>query len=580
MNSSHRNLWQRIVAIAKPFWVSTAPWNLRVPVLGWEYQLEEKWKARSLLGALALLLLSVNMLNVTISFVSKRYGDALQAMDEPTYWHYLYMYAGVFVVGTPIVVYYAWVREKLGVVWRKWVTEYLLAKYFENLNYYKVNKDAQIDNPDERIANDVAGFVNGTLGILLAVVDSIITFAAFIFILWGISPKLVGMVIVYAGFGTVISVVLSFRLIKLNFNQQKLEADYRYNLIHVRNNVESIAFYQGEGRESRSVLSRFWEAIGNYNLLIGWQRNVGLFTKGYEYMVIIVPALIIAPLYFQHKLTLGDFNQAGVAFSQVLGALSIVVAEVKGISSLIAYVNRLGGFLDAIERPSMSEEPGRESISTAIAEGVSLKDLTLLTPNYERVLVKGLNMSVPEGSGAIIKGHSGCGKSSILRAIAGLWRSGSGVITHPEISQMMFLPQRPYMVLGSLRDQILYPTLDRKVSDDDLKAILETANLPTLVERFPGGLDAVLPWADTLSLGEQQRLAFARLLLAKPRYAILDEATSALDVPNEERLYELLKASGTTFISVGHRPTLDRYHSQALTLLGDGAWTLAPVATI
>lgn len=573
--STKRSLWRRIVDIAKPFWFSREPWTVRIPVVGTQFTLQEKWKARGLLALLALFLFSVNMLNVSINFVAGRYQDALQAMDADTYWYYLFVYAGVFVVGTPIVVFYSFIRDKLSVVWRKWLTEHLLTKYFANRAYYKVNNDAHIDNPDERIANDISGFVGGTLSLALAIVDSILTFCSFITILWMISPKLVGVVSAYALIGSVITILLSFRLIKLNYNQQRLEADYRYNLIHVRNNVESIAFYQGEAHESMGVRRRFAEAIKNYNFLIGWQRNVSMFTTGYNYMVIIVPALVIAPMYFAGTVKLGAFTQASLAFSQVLAALSIVVSEVRGISSLVAYVNRLGGFLDAIDRPSICDMPGNSRIESRIGDDVALEKLTLQTPNYERTLVTDLDMTVAKGTGALIKGPSGSGKSSILRGIAGLWRSGQGTIVHPAIEDMMFLPQRPYMVLGSLREQMLYPSMRTDITDAEIVALLKQVNLGNLPERFAGGFDAIMPWADTLSLGEQQRVAFIRLLLSRPKYAILDEATSALDVGNEEKLYKMLQESGTTFVSVGHRPTLDKYHKQTLTLDGIGGWELS-----
>lgn len=581
------DLWRRVFRLARPFFTSRDPWEITVPVIGTKFSVQEKWKAWGLLASLALFLLGVNMLNIGINFVAGNFQNSLQAflkagsdtaaqgVAEATYWKYLFMYGGVFVVGIFVVVPYAWLKSVLIIVWRKWLTVHILKQYFANRNYYKVSYNTSIDNPDERIATDVEGFTAGALGLALSVVDSIITFFSFIFILWMISHTLVGVVVLYAGFGTLISVLLSIKLIQYKYNQQRLEADYRYNLIHIRKNVESIAFYQGEKSEWIQLNNRFLAAIRNNMSLIGYQRNVNFFTKGFDYFVIIVPAFFIAPLFFRGEVEIGAFTQANLAFGQVLGSLALFVAEIGTISSFAAYVNRLGGFQEALDARDESEKEGRTAIATSIGDKIALDDVTLMTPDYRKLLIQKLSFEVPQGTGIIIKGPSGSGKSSLLRAIAGLWRSGEGTVTRPELSSLMFLSQKPYMNLGSLREQLLYPGSRTDVSDDELKAILVRANLPELAGRYAEGLDVVRPWSDELSPGEQQRLAFARLLVARPKTVFLDEATSALDVANEELLYKTLRELNATFVSVGHRPTLDRYHEKALTLHGEGKWELS-----
>lgn len=580
-------LWRRVFRLARPFFTSRDPWEITVPVIGTKFSVQEKWKAWGLLASLALFLLGVNMLNIGINFVAGNFQNSLQAflkagsdtaaqgVAESTYWKYLFMYGGVFVVGIFVVVPYAWLKSVLVIVWRKWLTVHILKQYFADRNYYKVSYNTSIDNPDERIANDVEGFTAGALGIALSVVDSIITFFSFIFILWMISHTLVGVVVLYAGFGTLISVLLSIKLIQYKYNQQRLEADYRYNLIHIRKNVESIAFYQGEKSEWTQLNNRFFAAIRNNMSLIGYQRNVNFFTKGFDYFVIIVPAFFIAPLFFRGEVEIGAFTQANLAFGQVLGSLALFVAEIGTISSFAAYVSRLGGFQEALDARDESEKEGRTAIATTIGDKIALEDVTLMTPDYRKLLIQKLSFEVPQGTGIIIKGPSGTGKSSLLRAIAGLWRSGEGTVTRPELSSLMFLSQKPYMNLGSLREQLLYPGSRTDVSDDELKAILVRANLPELAGRYAEGLDVIRPWSDELSPGEQQRLAFARLLVARPKTVFLDEATSALDVANEELLYKTLRELNATFVSVGHRPTLDRYHEKALTLHGEGKWELS-----
>ncbi|MBK9204308.1 MAG: ABC transporter ATP-binding protein/permease [Candidatus Obscuribacter sp.] len=579
-------LWRRVYQLAKPFFTSRDPWEITVPVIGTKFTLQERWKAWGLLVTLALFLFGVNMLNVGINFVAGNFQNSLQqflkaggdvgkqGLAEANYWKYLYLYGGVFIIGTPIVVFYSWIKSILVITWRKWLTVHILKEYFKDRNYFKVGNNPSIDNPDERIANDVEGFTSGALSLVLSVVDSVITFFSFIFILWMISHTLVGVVVLYAGFGTILSVLLSIKLIQYKYNQNRLEADYRYNLIHVRKNVESIAFYQGEGVEQGHVVNRFFAAIKNNMSLVGYQRNVSMFTTAFNYMVVIVPAFFIAPLFFRGEVEIGAFTQANMAFNQVLSSLSLFVAELGTISAFAAYVSRLGGFREALTATEECDKPGRTAIVTTIGEHIALDKVTLMTPDYNKLLIKEVSMVVPQGTGVIIKGVSGSGKSSLLRAIAGLWRAGSGTIIRPELSGMMFFSQKPYMNLGSLRDQLLYPGIRTDVSDAELLDILKQVNLSEIATRHPEGFEAVRNWSEELSPGMQQRLAFARLLVAKPKIVFLDEATASLDVANEEMLYGLLRTLGATFVSVGHRPSLDRYHQMALTLAGEGPWQL------
>lgn len=554
MNTANSSLWRRFVATAKPFWTAKG-----------------KRTSWGLLAALLVLLVSVNLLNVVINFVSGSFMTALSEKDVPTFYRYLIIYGSVFVVGIPVVVLYGWVRDKLAVHWRKWLTNHLLDKYFAKRAYYRINNNTDIDNPDERIAQDVEAFTKSALTLSLVALGSIITLASFISILWSISLPLVATVVAYATLGSVATIWFGKRLIGLNFTQSRVEADFRYSLIHVRNNVESIAFYRGEEKESTQVKERFAAAFANFNLLIGWQRNLGFLTTGYDYLVVIIPSLVIAPLYFAGDVEFGAITQASMAFSQVLTALSLIVTEFRSISTFAANVNRLGAFMEALDAPE--HKPGESVIATTVGETLALKNVTLYTPDYSRVLVTNVSARVNARQSLLIVGPSGSGKSSLLRTIAGLWDSGAGEIVRPSIEQILFLPQRPYMILGSLREQLLYPNSKLEATDAELEDVLKQVNLPDLAHRA-GGLDTILNWSDMLSLGEQQRLAFARLILNKPRYAILDEATSALDVKNEEKLYARLRETGTTFVSVGHRPTLVKHHDQVLELVGDGNWKL------
>ncbi|MGY2978741.1 ABC transporter ATP-binding protein/permease [Thermostichus sp. OS-CIW-31] len=566
-NLSSPVLWVAAISLALSSLCFGAVWR----------QLRQRWLQWVLLTFLLFLSLTVNRLNVMISFIFRFIDTALQQKEEPTFWQFLIIYGVLIISAIPILVIYRYTRLKLGLFWREWLTDHFLDRYFDQRAYYELDSNAantEIDNPDQRISEDVRSFTGTTLSFLLDILDSILTLYAFTGILYGISRPLALGLVVYATIGTAIAILAGRKLIKINFDQLRYEADFRYSLVHVRDNAESIAFYQGEDQELRQILHRFGAALRNFNLLIIWQAIIDIFQYAYNYFTRIVPYVIVAPLYFSGVRDFGTITQATIAFSQVLSALSIVANQIQSISSFAAGINRLGSFHESLEDPALRHTGARESnIQTRIAQQLALNHVTLLTPNSERTLVRDLSFALEAGQRLLIVGVSGSGKSSLLRAIAGLWTNGQGSIARPDTQEMLFLPQKPYMLLGSLRDQLLYPKRRRDLTDEDLIRVLAQVNLGDLPERV-GGFDVEKDWASTLSLGEQQRLAFARILITQPRYAILDEATSALDVANEKLLYLQLQHLNTTYISVGHRPTLLAYHDLVLELQGNCAWQL------
>jgi putative ATP-binding cassette transporter len=310
----------------------------------------------------------------------------------------------------------------------------------------------------------------------------------------------------------------------------------------------------------------------NVKRLLVWELNLNVLTNAYEFIPFILPALVVAPAIFAGEMEVGKVSEAQGAFVRVFFSLNVVVARFQQLTTFGAGINRLYTFAQFLEQEETTQPSDEQpKIQTVAADRLAVEHLSLQTPNYQRTLVEDLSIELAAGQGLLVMGPSGCGKSSLLRAIAGLWDSGTGAIIRPESDQILFLPQRPYMVLGTLGDQLLYPNTHLEVDEEHLKQVLQQVNLADLDERF-GGFDAQQDWADVLSLGEQQRLTFARLLLNKPKYAILDEATSALDTSNEERLYQHLQAMGTTFLSVGHRATLANYHQSLLELSQDKTW--------
>jgi len=534
--------------------------------------LRERRRAWLLLAIVLFLSLSVTGLNVSLSYIGNYFTNALVGKKESLAYTFIATYFCAFLVGIPIVAFYSYVQQYLGMRWREWMTGDFLDKYFAHRSYYEIETRREIDNPDQRIMEDIRSFTRTSLTFLLIVLGSLMDLVSFTGILWSKSALLVWVVLGYSFIGTGMTVWIGRRLVGLNFNQLRYEADFRYALVHVRDNTESIAFYQGEKPEQASIASRFRSVLRNYSLLIGWQRNLSFFTTAYSYLPVVLPFLALFPLYFSGQIEYGDMVQANFAFSQVYAALSLIVAQIEQITNFAAGVERLSSFEDVLT-PETRTAPG---IASESADRFALEHLTLQTPNGVRTLIQDLTVDLNPADTLLVVGQSGIGKSSLLRAVAGLWTQGGGTVRRPPLADMFFLPQKPYMLLGTLRDQLLYPRLTRDTEEARLREALKAVRLQDLPERV-GGFDVTLDWADVLSLGEQQRLAFARLLLNRPGFAVLDEATSALGLADEATLYDTLRDLKIRYISVGHRRSLLDYHTRVLDLQAPDKWRVLPV---
>ena len=539
-----------------------------------------RWLHWLMLGVIVLMLLTVNGINAGIGFIARDLTNALVAKQEDGFYRILIIYACCFVVALPIRVSQIFFTLKLGIIWRDWLSRSLIGDYMRNRAYYVLNPNDEqatdVDNPDQRITDDTRSFTSQSLQFTLGVFDALLTFSLNILILWSISTTLTLSLFGYASFATAVLVISGRKLVKINFDQLRYEADFRYGLVHIRNNAESIAFYSGEEPEAAETERRLGSVVRNFNLLIIWRVIIDVMRRSIGYAGNFFPYLVMAVPYFAGEIDYGGFIQANFAFGMVEGSLFYVVNQIEELAQFTAGISRLEGFQSEVEQVSR-EARGADPVLQG-AESIVVRHADLTPPGSDQPIVRDLSLSVGETDRLLVVGPSGCGKTSLLRMISGLWSPSQGDVERPPTGELLFIPQKPYMLLGSLREQLCYPTDEGRFSDDQLRHVLDEVNLSTLSTRYPD-LDVKQDWPRILSLGEQQRLAFGRLLLNAPRFVVLDEATSALDVATEDHLYALLRQRELAVISIGHRPTLKQFHDSVLELSGNGDWRLMPATS-
>jgi len=558
--------------------IDPSPWRRFLAVTLPVFPSEIRWKLWAGLALVLGCLLAVSGLNVLMNYVNRDFFTALEQKQSSRFGLAAGMYLGVFALLSAAVVLKQYTEERCGLLWRQWLTTFLLDHYLADRAYLRVDRQEDVDNPDQRLTEDVKTFTATTLSFGTILLNSALTMIAFLGVLWSITPWLVLTAIGYALFGTLMTVLIGRRLVNLNYQQLKKEADLRYRLVQVRQQDELIALNHSEPVERGDVLRRLVSVVGNYLSIIKVNRNLGLFANGYNYVTQILPVLVVAPLYLRGEVEFGVVTQATGAFTFVLGAFSVIVTEFQRVSSFAAVVSRLSSLQEASAAgaaPALAATvpptDGRSIRHSFGGEVVQFVGLTLVTPRDGKELIHELTLQVPPNLRLLVTGPNGAGKSALFKAAAGVWWWGHGEISVPPCGRVMFLPHGAYAVPGTLREQLLHGLPPKCGDEAEIRRVLAEVKLDMAVEQV-GGMDVERDWVKMLSKGQLQRLGLARVLLAKPAFCLLDGATSALDSFWVQTLYGVLRETDIAYVTFGDHPDLVPYHDLTLELCGDGSW--------
>jgi vitamin B12/bleomycin/antimicrobial peptide transport system ATP-binding/permease protein len=549
------------------------------------FRSEDRWPGLGLLSAVIAIELGIVAINVLINQWNARFYNALQDREWTAFVHELLIFcvlAGLYIV---VGVYQTYLNQWLRIRWRAWMTARYLERWLNAGNHYRMQLlgDAA-DNPDQRIAQDIQSFVDSTLSIGVGLLSSIVSLISFIFILWGLSVAaplrlfgsdwtlpgyLVWAALLYAVIGTWLTHLIGRPLVTLFFQQQRVEADFRFNLVRTRENSEQIALLRGEGAERGRAMDRFAAVVRNWRAIMSRTKTLTFFTAGYTQASVVFPFIVVSPAYFAGSIQLGGLTQTASAFNSVQNALSFFINVYQQFAEWQAVIDRLSGFDEAIAggQAAAIATPAIGVETRARARALDIDELTIKLPQGTP-LIASTDAAFSAGDHVLLTGPSGSGKSTLFRAIGGIWPFGSGIIAIPEGARVMVLPQRPYLPIGSLEAAIAYPATPGVWPEQQIRDVLFAVGLPALAPR----LSEEAHWNCTLSVGEQQRLALARAILHAPDYLLLDEATASLDEPAEAALYRLIheRLPRATVVSIGHRSTLHAFHRRHLTLNPEG----------
>jgi len=556
-------------------------WRIAAPY----FRSEDKWAGRALLASVIAIQLALVAIDVILNQWQNRFFNALQDYNWDVFVHEIGVFCVIAACYIALAVYQLYLNQWLQIRWRRWLTRHYLGEWLHGANHYRMQLQGDAaDNPDQRIAEDVKLFVDRTLDIGLNLLSSVVTLLSFVVILWGLSAAaplhlfgkdfdipgyMVWGALIYAIFGTALTQWIGSPLVQLDFQQQRFEADFRFNLVRARENSEQIALLKGESAERQNLWQRFNSVVENWYGIMSRTKRLTAFTASYSQAAVIFPYILVAPAYFAKKVQLGGLQQTASAFGSVQTALSVFVTIYRTMAEWRAIVARLDGFETSIARAATISD-GASAIgvvSSGAGNAIDLRGLEVRLPDG-KPLVSADGLSLRSRERTLLTGPSGSGKSTLFRAIAGIWPFGRGSVAIPADASVMMLPQRPYFPVGTLQAAIAYPGETERFSADQVRDALALVGLPQLGSR----LAEEAHWNRMLSLGEQQRLGLARALLHAPDYLFLDEATASLDEPSEAALYKLLaeKLPQTTVVSIGHRSTLDAFHQRNISMVRDG----------
>lgn len=556
--------WRAVWELLKPYWVS-----------------DEKWKARGLLAVIVCLALGMVYLDVLFNSWNRDFYNALEKRNAAAYKGLLLDWCYIAFAYIAVAIYRVYLTQSLEMHWRTWMTKRYLGAWLAHQSYYRIEQARSADNPDQRIAEDLRLLTNGSLSLSLGLLSSVVSLVSFVGILWSISGPLsfmlghtditipgymVWFALGYAVFGSLLTWWIGRPLVAQSFDQQRYEADFRFGLVRIREHAEAVALYHGETQEEAQLWQRFAWVRKNWWDIMRTTKRLNLVSNFYSQFALIFPFLVGAPRYFAGKIELGDLMQISSAFGHVQDALSWFVDAFSSLADWKASVNRLAGFHQAVQA-AQAQEAGiavaRNNVGAILLDRVELH-----TPDRQ-VLTYPWSGEIRAGQRIVVVGPSGCGKSTLFRAIAGIWPYGTGSVEVPQHAQLLFVPQRSYLPIGSLRAAIAYPAAETSFKDLAIRHYLEQCKLGHLCDK----LDEVDNWSQRLSPGEQQRLAFVRVLLIRPQLLFLDEATSALDPETEEHLYDLLLRAlpEAAIVSVAHRDAVAQFHQERWQFVHEGA---------
>jgi putative ATP-binding cassette transporter len=558
-----RIAWTKAWALLRPYWFS-----------------EERWTASGLLALVVGLNLAGVLVSVLLAHWNRQFFDALQGKDYSAFLALLARFGGLAALYIVAAVFALYFNQLLQIRWRRWLTARYCRNWLADRSYYVLQLDpSNVENPEQRIQDDIGIVANLSLDLMTGLINAVATLGSFLLMLWTLSGALqlniagiavaipgymVWVAILYAALGTVATHVVGRSLIGINFDLQRYDAEFRFRMIRVRENAESIALYGGERDEEESLKTSFGHIWGTWWRLMKAQKRLTFFTAGYGQLAVIFPILVAAPRYFSGAMSLGGLTQTSLAFGRVQSSLSWFVDAYPRIAQWTASVGRLVGFDDALARSkSLPASTAAIRVSRTPAADLAVDGLNLCLPD-NRAILQNAAFHIQAGDRVLVSGPSGCGKSTLFRALAGVWPFGNGRVIIPEGRRVLFLPQRPYLPIASLREVLSYPDRPQQHTDLELRQALSDARLPHLLDR----LGEQANWSLELSGGEQQRIGFARVFLYRPDWLFLDEATSALDEETEQALYAMVweRFAGITVISIAHRAAVMRFHDRRLTL--------------